>query len=98
MLAPVGIPKTQEITRPATKQRIDRVADKKITERKVLHTVIAVMGENIIRLDISRVPISLMPRTTTTAVKIATAEFKMFILVPLARAKPSSNVIAKIRG
>lgn len=68
MLAPAGISSIYEAVIPTKKQHIDIITDITITERNFLHTLIEDNAGKIIRLDISKVPIILIPITIVIAV------------------------------
>ena len=69
MLAPVGMLKQKDITIPLTKQNTAIKADNIINALKLFTIFFALTAGNIIRLEISRVPIMRMPKTTVIAVK-----------------------------
>lgn len=69
MLAPVGKFKKKLINIPRIKQIIDIIPDIIINSLKLLANPFAMTAGKIIRLDISNVPIILIPSTTISAVK-----------------------------
>ena len=71
MQAPVGIETKNVIPSPIRKQATDTITEQIVTERKLLHTRIEVSDGKIIRLEISKAPISLIPTTIITAVSKA---------------------------
>ena len=75
----------------------DTAADTAVTARKLLHTRIEVSAGKIIKLDINNAPIILMPTTTVTAVSTAIRVLYSPVFVPVAAAKVSSKVTAKMR-
>ena len=96
ILAPVGVEKRKETTIPTNTQKTDIIADKIITPLKLLHTLMAVKAGKITRLEISNAPIILIPSTIVIAVSRARSILYKFVLTPVAFAKFSSKVIAKI--
>lgn len=68
-----------------------------VTDLNVLQRRIDVKAGKAIRLEISKAPIILMPKTIIKAVNKATSMFKRCVLLPVALANDSSNVIEKIR-
>lgn len=95
-VAPVGVEKKYDTISPDTKHTIEITADKTTTDLKYLHTRIAVKAGKIIRLEISRAPIILIPRTMVIDVKTAISILYTFALIPVAFANVSSKVTAKI--
>ena len=97
MLAPVGISAKYDKRRPVVKLTAEMTAEHTVTLRNPLHTLIELSAGNIIRLDISKAPISLIPTTMTTAESTEMNELYTSERIPVALAKLSSNVTAKIR-
>jgi len=96
MLAPAGVEKAKDAIIPKKKQTIDTIDEEITTDLKLLHTLIEVRAGKIIRLDISIVPMILIPTTIVIAVKNAMSILYPFTFVPVAFAKFSSKVTAKI--
>ena len=96
MLAPAGNDKRKDKIRPIAKESTEIITAHIVTERKLLHTCIAVRVGKIIRLEISIVPIIRMPITMVTAVKRAIIIVYSAVLMPRDCAKDSSKVIANI--
>ena len=71
MVAPVGVARRYDSIRPSTKVMAEITTPLTITLRKLLKTVEAESTGKIMRAEISRAPISLIPRTTTTEHSIA---------------------------
>lgn len=71
ILAPVGVENSKEAIIPTVKQIKDIAAEDRTTPLKLLKTLIEVNAGNIIRLEISMVPIILMPMTIVRAVNKA---------------------------
>lgn len=96
ILAPVGIENTYENTIPKKKQNTDIIAEHIITFLNVFTIFIDVSAGKIIKLEISIVPIILIPTTIVIAVNIAITVLYRFVFTPVAFAKFSSKVTAKI--
>lgn len=96
MLAPGVVFMRSAINIPVKKLITEIIADIITTPLKLLQTLIAVNDGITIRLDIKREPIIIIPRTTVIAV--STAKIMLYIpaFTPVALAKFSSNVTAKI--
>ena len=67
--APVGILQTNDNNIPKMKQITDIAADDITRDLKLLAIFFAMNAGNIIKLEISKVPIILIPTTTVRAVK-----------------------------
>ena len=67
-----------------------------VTLRKLLQSRIAVSAGKMMRLEISIVPIILIPTTIVSAVRSAMSILYAFVFTPDAFAKSLSNVTAKI--
>ena len=74
MHAPVGNEYIYEIITPTTKQITDIIPALIITALKFLNILIEVSAGNIIRLEISIVPIILIPTTIVTDLSMARNE------------------------
>lgn len=72
-LAPVGIDNTYESTTPKKKHTTETAAEHITTPLKLLNTRIDVSAGKIIRLEISIVPIILMPTTMVSALRMASS-------------------------
>jgi hypothetical protein len=79
------------------KHTTDIIIDDHTVHLKFLNKRIDVKAGKIIKLEINNVPIILIPKTTITAVTIDKPIFYSLVLIPMAFAKDSSNVTAKIR-
>ena len=95
-VAPVGESSMNEAIMPIIKATTETIAEVMTTAPKLLQIRRAERAGNIIRLDISIAPIIRIPTTMVTAVKTAISEWKRVVFVPVAFAKESSKVIAKI--
>ena len=71
MLAPAGRLKKNENAIPAKKQITLRTADKRVTAKKLLQTLMEVRAGKMIRLEIIMAPIRRIPITTVRAVRRA---------------------------
>ena len=96
ILAPVGVEYIYDKIRPNHKQIIDTKAELRVTVKNLFAKRIAVNGGKTIKLVISNAPIKRIPTTITNAVKNAITILKPSVLVPVALAKFSSKVTAKI--
>lgn len=96
MVGPIGVASIIENKNPVTVQVIDVITEQIITERKLLKTRIDDSAGKIISADTSSEPTRFMASTITTAIITAMRKLYSFALVPVATAKFSSNVTAKI--
>ena len=96
MLAPVGVENTKEQRIPEKTQKTEMIAEETTTLLKLLQRRIAVSAGKIIKLEMSKEPIIRMPSTMVIAVKNANSILYHSALVPVAFAKFSSKVTAKI--
>ena len=96
ILAPVGVSYKKDAVIPTTKHKTESTAEQTTTVLKVLQRRMEVREGKIISLDISYVPIIRMLTTMVRAVSSAIIKLYKFALVPVAFAKFSSNVTAKI--
>ena len=71
MLAPGGVLCIKEKYIPITKHTTDIIAERQITAKNLLLIRIAERDGNTIRLDMSKAPIILMPKTTVIEVRSA---------------------------
>ena len=71
MLAPVGKFKTDDITNPNKKHKIEIATDITAIPLNEYVSFLAIIAGNTIKLEISKVPIILIPITTTSAVNNA---------------------------
>ena len=82
---------------PSQRQTTEITAAFRVTVRNVRQIRMADRAGNTIRLEISSAPIIRIPRTITMAVSRAIRVLYTSDFVPVARAKFSSKVTAKIR-
>ncbi len=95
-LAPAGIEKLYDMTIPAVKQIMDIIEEQIITNRKLFPIRMDVSAGNIIRLEIRSAPIMRIPTTIVAAVSSAISMLWSPEFIPVAFAKRSSKVTAKI--
>ena len=81
---------------PAAAQNTERTAAQMVTARKLLNNLMADIAGKITRAEISKDPTRFMAITMTTAVTTARIRLYTLALVPVAEAKLSSKVTAKI--
>ena len=96
IFAPVGISYIYDINMPTKKHIIEIIKEFITTALKLLKTLIDVSVGKIIRLDINKEPIVLIPKTMISEVKNAIIILYKFTLIPVALEKFSSKVIANI--
>ena len=96
IVEPTGVLYKTETRIPETAHITEITAELIITDKKLLKSLIAERAGKIIRAEISNAPTRFMARTITTAVTTAIRMLYAFVFVPVAEAKFSSNVTAKI--
>lgn len=96
-VAPVGVAKTYEATRPATKARADITTESRTMPLKVWLKRIALRVGKIIKLEISKEPSRRIPSTITIEQIAAKIASYILVLIPTDFANSSSKVIAKMR-
>ena len=96
IVEPIGVPHTILITIPTNEHTTERIALTTVTERKLLHTLIAESEGKIINAEISNEPTKFIASTIITAVSIAITKLYASVFVPVAVAKSSSNVSENI--
>ena len=96
MLAPAGMLAVYESTSPTRNEESETEAAEKTTPRKLLKKRIEVTAGNIISPEMSSAPISLMPTAIVTPVSTAITMLQRSASTPVALAKSSSKVTAKI--
>ena len=79
-----------------TKHKSEIIAEEMVTDLNVLNILIDVKAGKIISAETSNEPTSFIAITMMIAITIATIKLYTLVLTPVARAKPSSNVMAKI--
>ena len=96
IVAPTGVLNRIEAIIPQNAQTTEMQAEHSVTDLKLLNTRIADRAGKITSAEISSEPTSVMATTMTTAMMTAMIRFIRLTLVPVARAKLSSKVTAKI--
>ena len=96
MVEPTGVPIRIEIIIPKNAQRTDRIAEKIVTDLKLLNKRIAEIAGNMTSAEINKEPTKFIAKTIITAIIIAINKLYFSVLIPVAFAKSSSNVTAKI--
>ena len=95
--APVGRLKRIVSTMPMTKHITEHIPDVITRDLKLLAKFLAVTAGKIIRLEISRLPIILIPITIVRAVRNDIRKRYIETLIPDAFANDSSQVMIKMR-
>ena len=96
MVAPTGVDARIDTRIPTTAHTTESTAEHTITARKVLNKRIADSAGKIIRAEIKSDPTRFIASTITSAVISAIKRLYRFVLRPVACAKVSSKVTAKI--
>ena len=96
IVEPTGVPLTIDISSPAMADTTDIILDAIVTDLKVLNILIADITGNIIKADIRSEPTRFIASTMITAVSTDMIRLYLSAFVPVALAKPSSNVTANI--
>ena len=93
---PVGVPLLYEINNPNANVTKDKIELDIITFLKLLNICIEQILGKIIKLDINKAPISLMPSTIIIEQRLANIILYKSVLIPIDLANVSSNVKANI--
>ena len=96
IVAPTGVPATIDIKIPAADVHAASTPEHIVTLKKLLNILMAEIAGNTTRADISSQPTRFIATTITTAITTAMSKLYAPALVPVAFAKFSSNVTAKI--
>ena len=96
MVAPTGVPARIEIIRPALAQISEIITEQIITLLKLLKSLIAESAGKIINAEISSEPTKFIAKTIITAITTAIRRLYKSARTPVAFAKLSSKVTAKI--
>ena len=96
IVAPVGVAFKYDIVIPKINEIKETITLEITTLLNFLNICIDESVGKIIKLDIKRDPISLIPRTTTTEHKLAKIILYKFVLIPIDLANFSSKVKANI--
>ena len=82
---------------PSSAQHTDSTAEQTVTERKLLNTRMAESAGKITSAEMSSEPTRFIASTMITATMTAISRLYSFAFVPVAWAKVSSKVTAKMR-
>ena len=96
IVEPTGVPARIETSIPSEAQVTDKHAEQTVTDLKLLKTRIEDNAGKITRAEISKEPTKFIARTIITAMITAISKLYAPALIPVARAKFSSNVTEKI--
>lgn len=96
IVEPTGVPNKIDKINPIKAHAIEIQAEQIVTPLKLLNTRIAESDGNIIKAETKREPTKFIATTITIAIIVARNILNNFIFVPLAFAKFSSKVTAKI--
>ena len=95
IVAPVGVSINIDRMIPKSAQTTDNIAEKTVTERKLLKILIEDSAGKMTSADTRREPTRFIASTMMTAIIVAITKLRSLVLVPTAFAKLSSNVTAK---
>ena len=93
---PTGVPARMEMTIPEKAHTTDKAAEQTVTPLKLRNSRMADRAGKITRAEIRRDPTRFIASTMMTAMTTATRRLYVSARVPVALAKSSSNVTAKI--
>ena len=96
IVEPTGVPARIATRIPTSEQMTEMIAAATVTEKKLLNTRIAESAGNTTNAETSNAPTRFMARTMMTAMMMAMRRLNEVTFTPVARAKFSSKVIAKI--
>ena len=96
IVGPTGVPATIEVNNPVVAQNTEIIAELIVTDLNDLNILIALKAGKIINAEIKRDPTKFIAKTIITAVIIAINKLNRFAFTPVALAKFSSKVTAKI--
>ena len=96
IVEPTGVPTRMETRIPVNEQNTDNVAEQTVTVLKLLKILIADNAGKITKAEISREPTRFIASTIITATMTANKRLYNSAFVPVACAKLSSKVTAKI--
>lgn len=97
IVAPTGVEKRIEISIPVTEQQTEITADTITTPLKLCINLIADNAGKMINAEINNDPTNFIPNTIIVAITTAIIKLCLFVFIPVAFAKFSSKVTAKIR-
>ena len=96
IVEPTGVPARMAAMIPVSEQITEIVAAATVTVKKLLKTRMAESAGKTTSAETSKAPTRFMARTIIAAIMIAIRRLKKLTLTPVARAKFSSKVMAKI--
>ena len=96
IVEPTGVPARIATRIPTSEQMTEMIAAATVTEKKLLNTRIAESAGNTTNAETSNAPTRFIARTMMTAMMMAMRRLNEVTFTPVARAKFSSKVIAKI--
>jgi len=96
IVAPTGVSSRIDASMPNKAHITDRIADDSVTAKKLLNTRILDRAGKMISAETNREPTRFIAITITIAIIVAISMLYKSVLVPLALAKFSSKVRAKI--
>lgn len=96
MVEPTGVPATIEIRIPIKAHNTDNTTEQTVTLRKLLNILIAESAGKITSAEINKEPTRFIANTIITAVITAINKLYKSDFIPVALAKFSSKVTAKI--
>ena len=96
IVEPTGVPARMATTIPVREQTTEITAAATVTEKKLLKNRMAESDGNTTSAETSNAPTRFMARTMIAAMMIAIRRLNALTLTPVACAKFSSNVMAKI--
>ena len=96
MVGPTGVDASKETRIPKKEPATPKAAEHSTVDRKLRQKRIADRAGKMISAEIKRDPTRFMARTMITAVTTAISKWYREVRMPMARAKSSSKVTAKI--
>lgn len=96
MVEPTGVPARIATRIPISEQTTEVTAAATVTEKKLLKMRMAERAGNTTKADTRSAPTRFMASTIMTATMMAISRLKSVVFTPVARAKFSSKVMAKI--
>ena len=96
IVEPTGVPAKMATRIPAREQTTEMTAAATVTVKKLLKTRIAESAGNTTSAETKSAPTRFIARTIMTAIIMAMSRLNKLTFTPVARAKFSSKVMAKI--
>ena len=96
MVEPTGVPARMATRIPTNEQTTEIMAAATVTAKKLLNTRMAERAGNTTKADTSSAPTRFIASTIMTATTTAISRLKKAVFTPVAWAKFSSKVMAKI--